>query len=144
MSENENTPAPFMPFVPPGSAPPTQPDGGPIENKPAKPPRKSSKKKTPTQKQFATAVASPTAELAKAALAAPPRKRRKVGKHPALVAPYGKGAKLPKYDLQTILRVAATLHEADQAVFEKLLGELTALAKGSRERVLKALGDVFG
>ncbi len=49
-----------------------------------------------------------------------------------------------KYDLQTILKIAGTLKEADQPVFEKLLGELSALAKGSRERVLKALGEVFG
>jgi len=49
-----------------------------------------------------------------------------------------------KYDLQTILKIASTIKEADQPVFEKLLGELTALAKGSRERVLKALNEVFG
>ena len=57
----------------------------------------------------------------------------------------GKPAKrAAKYDLQTILRVAGTLKEADQKLFEKLLGELSALPKGSRSRILKALGEVFG
>ena len=53
-------------------------------------------------------------------------------------------ARAAKYDLQTILRIASTLKDGDQKVFEKLLGELSALAKGSRERVLMALGEVFG
>ena len=122
MSENENTPAPFMPFVPPGSAPPTQPDGGPVENKPAKPPRK--RAKAPVGEGRTTKEAKAERQ---------PRRKATAKAKPAR-----------KYDLQTILRVAATLHESDQAVFEKLLGELTALAKGSRERVLKALGEVFG
>jgi len=121
---SNETPAPFMPFVPPGSAPPTQPDGGPVENKPPRPPRKAKKKKAAVTHEF-----KPDAVLTPAA----PRKRRAAKAKPAR-----------KYDLQTILRVAATFKEADQPVFEKLLGELTALAKGSRERVLKALGEVFG
>ena len=121
MAENET--APFMPFVPPGSAPPTQPDGGPVENKPAKPPRK--------RKTAAPVGEGRTTKEAKAERQ--PRRKAAAKAKPAR-----------KYDLQTILRVAATLHESDQAVFEKLLGELTAMAKGSRERILKALGEVFG
>ena len=141
MSENE-TPAPFMPFVPPGAAP-LQPDGGPIENKPPKPPRRkrvsATKKATLTaarrrgDKHFAEAPIGEGRTMKEAA--APRQPRRKA-------AP--KAKRSAKYDLQTILRVAATLKEADQPVFEKLLGELSALAKSSRERVLKALGEVFG
>ena len=125
MSENET--APFMPFVPPGSTP-LSPEGEPIPNKPPKPPRKAKKKKAAAPVEI-----KPAPPWAGSTPASAPRKRRATKAKPAR-----------KYDLQTILRVAATLKEADQAVFEKLLGELTALAKGSRERVLKALGEVFG
>lgn len=63
------------------------------------------------------------------------RQRRKRAEKPAKRA--------PRYDLQTILKVAAALKEADQPVFEKLLGVLSELPKAGRERVLKALGEVF-
>lgn len=55
-----------------------------------------------------------------------------------------KVAKVPKFDLQTILRVAATLKEPDQKLFEKMLEVLTATPKPSRDRILTALAQVFG
>ena len=110
---------PFAPFIPQTSAP--QPPAPPAsDEKPAK-----AKRKGGSKKKAASAAAPPASPE--------PRQRRKSGKR-----------QQPKYDLQTILRVASTLKEADQKVFEKLLGELSAMPKGSRGRIMAALGEVFG
>ncbi len=118
---------PFAPnFQPPQSdSPPLVPDG----NKPAKPPRK---RASGTKKASAASIGEGRT-MKEAKQERQPRPRRAAKAKPSR-----------KYDLQTILKIAGTLKEADQPVFEKLLGELSALAKGSCERVLKALGEVFG
>ena len=125
------TPPPFVPFAPnfqPPGSPPLQPE--------QEPPKETKKQKVAREKKEAAAAkkaAKQAAEQVPDAPTKPPRKRKTAEKK-----------RTAKYDLQTILKIAGTLKEADQPVFEKLLGELSALAKGSRERVLKALGEVFG
>ncbi len=111
------TPPPFVPFAP-NFQPPAL---APTETGETTAKRRSKQKKKVAAKQVPDAPAKP------------PRKRAAA-----------KPKRTAKYDLQTILKIAGTLKEADQPVFEKMLGELSALAKGSRERVLKALGEVFG
>lgn len=123
MTQNDpETPAPFAPFLPAGQ--PT----GPVHSEP-KPSRRKTRKKPSPAKTEPVRAAAPVAPPA-------PRQRRRKAAEP-------KSKRAPRYDLQTILKVAAALKDGDQKVFEKLLGELSALAKGSRERVLKALGEVF-
>lgn len=92
-----------------------------------------------------------------------PRKPRTVGKHPALAAPYAAVAEAvqpkperkkrekktikayaPKFELQTILAAASTLNENDFPLFEKLALALDEAGKPQRDRVLEAIGKVFG
>lgn len=135
------TPPPFVPFAPnfqpPNTAAQLPPTGAEVEGPPEL--RKETKKQKLAREKHEAAAAKKAAAEQASRLATPPpkppRKRRTVAAKPV--------KRSPKYDLQTILKIAGTLKEADQPVFEKLLGELTALAKGSRERVLKALGEVF-
>lgn len=110
-------PVPFVPFAP-------------HPNTVLAPPAPAAETATPPRRRGRKPAAQAAAEPA-------PKRQRK----PREAKPVKRAA---KYDLQTILRVAGTLKEADQKVFEKLLGELSALPKGSRDRVLKALGEVFG
>ena len=124
---NDTPTSPFAPFTPPSQplpmfeAPTAAPE--PVKRKRGRPAK--------------AKVAKPT----KAAPAEKIAKRRKPrSDKQAPVAP----KKAPKFDLQTILRVAATLKEADQRMFERLLGELSALPKASRGRILAALHGVFG
>ena len=72
---------------------------------------------------------------------AEPVKRRKPGRDKQ--AP-GKLAKSPKFDLQTILKIANSLKETDQKMFEKMIGELAQLPKATRSRILSAVQEVFG
>ncbi len=126
---------PFAPqFQPPQTeSPPLQPGTDPdVNNKPRK---ETKKQKLAREKREAAAAKKAAAEQVPNKPPKPPRKRK--------VAAV-KTKRATKYDLQTILKIAATLKEGDSKVFEKMLGELSALAKGSRERVLKALGEVFG
>lgn len=129
MNNDPNTPPPFVPFAPnfqpPSSSPPLQPEQVPL--------KETKKQEAAREKREAAAQKKAAAEQVSNKPPKPPRKTRAA-----------KAKRSAKYDLQTILKIAGTLKEADQPVFEKLLGELSALAKGSRERVLKALGEVFG
>lgn len=155
-SNSSGNPPPFFPFNPAAtpsvtSAPSPQPQT--IEHEaqqPAKPRRASGKKpakkasgKKPAKKASGKKAAPKKpkpdnqaiqqAQVQQAASAAPKRKR-------ASAKPAKRAA---KYDLQTILKVAGTLKEPDQKLFEKMLETLTALPKASRERILRALGQVF-
>ena len=117
MAENET--APFMPFVPPGSAP-LAPDGGPIENKPPKPPRK---RKT----------AAPVGE-------GRTTKEAKAERQPRRKAPAKPAKKAPKFDLQTAMQIGAELSDlGEQTVFLKLFNDLSALPKGACKRIVGAL-----
>lgn len=49
-----------------------------------------------------------------------------------------------KFDLQTILGAASTLNQDDYPLFEKLINLLDEAGKPARERVLAAVGKVFG
>ena len=117
-------PVPFVPFTP-------TPHPNAVPAPPAPPPE-TGKGRGRGRKPAATKPVPPWEGEHKAT----PRQRKPREGKPAKRA--------AKYDLQTILRVAGTLKEADQKLFEKLLGELSALPKGSRSRILKALGEVFG
>ncbi len=119
----------FTPFTP---SPPTDPA------QPASQPPQVKRKKKAAAKQRTVAPVNPPAEQATPA-SKKERKKRAVPK-PRVA----KAKRAPKYDLQTILRVASTLKDADSKAFEKMLGELSALPKGSRGRVLAALAEVFG
>lgn len=55
-----------------------------------------------------------------------------------------KAQPLPKFDLQTILRVASTLKESDADLFQKVMSELTTAPKKSRARIVAGLVTVFG
>lgn len=127
------TPAPFAPFLP--TTPPTPPAQSGIIEKPES--NTAKRKKTSKKKKAAVATppAAPIGEGRTLKEAAKPRRKTASAK-PAKRA--------SKYDLQTILRVAAALKEPDQKLFEKLLGELSAMPKAGRVRVLKALNEVFG
>jgi len=125
-----STESPFAPFTPPSQvlpmfeAPTTKP-AEPVKRKRGRP---------------------AAAKVAKAPKAAPAEKvgtakRRKPRSDKQAPVP---AKKTPRFDLQTILRVAATLKEADQRMFERTLGELSALPKASRSRILAALHGVFG
>lgn len=122
------TPLPFAPFLPPNETP-VEPM--PMPPKPAKPEKKKKAAAPASYKVDYTTELSKNKE-------AETKKRRRTTKKAAPTK------RQPRYELQTILKIAGTLKESDQKVFEKLLGELSELAKGSRTRVLKALGEVFG
>lgn len=125
--------SPFEPFAPALSLTPIKPE--PEQKKPRKPRQRRPKEFKKTEPPaFTPPGMSEIVNRAKT-------KKRKVKK--ARTAPDSKAKRAPKYELQTILRIAAALKEGDQKIFEKLLGELSALAKASRERVLKALAEVF-
>ncbi len=122
--------SPFPPFpIPQASSPPLVPPAGETTAPAAKPARASRKPKAAKAPPAEPVVPSPPAATPRT------RKPRKVQ------APAAKRS--PKFDLQVILRVASALKEDDMKVFEKLLGELQALSKKSRERVLTALRQVF-
>jgi hypothetical protein len=118
---SENTPSPFAPFMP-------NPIGAetPAAEKPAK--AKGRPKKIETTVIPETAMVQPAANK-------PPRKTRekKTLKTHA-----------PKFDLQTALAAFALLNEADHAMFEKLVIMLDDAGKPQRDRVLAAIGKVFG
>lgn len=50
----------------------------------------------------------------------------------------------PKFDLQTTLAAAKMLNEDDFALFEKLVIMFDEAGKPQRDRVLAAIGKVFG
>ena len=135
MSKTNEAPAtPFTPFAPLPGNPPLHPpmfDDSKQIKEPAPEPVKR-RRGRPAAKPKAAKPAP--AEKPARRKAKPRRDRHEVGK----------AARAPKFDLQTILRVASTLKEADQKLFERLLGELNAMPKGSRVRILAALNGVFG
>lgn len=124
---------PFAPFMPPNQTPtmPMPEDAPHTASDPNN--KKKRKKANPIKQSVVQATVAAAMEQS-----GTKRRRRKLPE----------GAKVakrqPKYDLQTILRVASTLKEADQKVFEKLLGELSAMPKASRGRIMTALSEVFG
>lgn len=110
---------PFPPFMPTQPSPPTQP-----EATQAAPKRKGRPPKVETTVLPATAMTAdkPTRQKRKAALKA-----------------YS-----PKFDLQTTLAAAQTLNESDFPLFEKLTIMLDEAGKPARDRLLAAIGKVFG
>ena len=130
-----STESPFAPFTPPSQLPPM------FEAPTAAPEPVKRKRGRPAKAKVTKAPKAPKAPKAAPAEKVGTTKRRKPrSDKQAPVAP----KKAPKFDLQTILRVAATLKEADQRMFERLLGELSAMPKASRARILAALHGVFG
>jgi len=124
-----STESPFAPFTtqPMFEAPTAAPE--PVKRKRGRPAKAKAAK---------PAKAAPAEKVAK-------RRKPRSDKQALVAAKHSPATKrAPKFDLQTILRVAATLKEADQRMFERLLGELSALPKASRSRVLAALHGVFG
>ena len=130
---NDTPTSPFAPFTPPSQplpmfeAPTATPE--PVKRKRGRPAK-------------SKAVKAPKA--APAEKAAKRRKPRSDKQAPVASRHSAATKRAPKFDLQTILRVAATLKEADQRMFERLLGELSAMPKASRGRILAALHGVFG
>lgn len=112
-----NEPSPFAPFQLPTATPAA-------ETKPEKAPRK----------KHAGKSASVEAEIFTEAK--PERKKRD--------KKAGLKAYSPKFELQTILAVAATLNEDDFPLFEKLIIALDEAGKPARERIMAAIGKVFG
>ena len=62
---------------------------------------------------------------------------------PAKARP-GLKAHAPKFDLQTTLAAAKLLNEDDFPMFEKLVIMFDEAGKPQRDRVLAAIGKVFG
>lgn len=139
-------------------APPTQalpqfplaaPEPAPVQAAPA-PAAKAPAKKAP---------AKPKAKVkakAKTKKAAP---KRKVGKHPALAAPYKKGdayaalAQQPKNpnrpkelrnQLATVLGVLGQLSKSEGPLYTQLVSDLNKLSRKQRANVLGALVQTFG
>lgn len=73
----------------------------------------------------------------------PVRDKHEVGA-PAKRKSVANGKRPPKFELQAILRIASKLKEPDQKTFERFLGEMSAMPKPMRQRVLMALNEVFG
>ena len=121
-----DAPSPFAPFTP--AAQPT-----------AEPP----KTETPKQQLAREKREAKAANKAQAAIAPPfatqtPAKPTRKKRTPTLKA------HAPKFDLQTALAAFALLNEADHAMFEKLVIMLDDAGKPQRDRLLAAIGKVFG
>ena len=69
-----------------------------------------------------------------------PKRGRKPKTAEAKAAPK---AASPKFDLQTILAAASTLHQDDFSLFERLIGMLDDAGKPARDRLLAAVNKVF-
>ena len=124
-----DTPSPFAPFQLPTATPAA-------ETKPNKAPRKPRKDRSdpeggiPGRNEPQAAAAAPVAPVK------PERKKREKKS--------GLKAHSPKFELQAILAVAATLNEDDFPLFEKLVMQFDEMGKPARERILAAIGKVFG
>ena len=121
-----DTPSPFAPFQLPTATPAAEPK----PEKAARKPRKA-KETAPS----AAALADFTAN----ADGAPTKPDRKKREKKAGIKAYA-----PKFELQTILAAASTLNENDFPLFEKLAIALDEAGKPQRDRVLEAIGKVFG
>ena len=115
-----DAPSPFAPFMPNPIGTET-----PAAEKPAK--AKGRPKKVETTVIPETAMAQPAANK-------PPRKKRTSTLK----------AHSPKFDLQTALAAFSLLNEADHGLFEKLIIMLDDAGKPQRDRLLAAIGKVFG
>lgn len=111
----------------------------------AKPAKKPKAAKTPKRERkvasvnvLADAVPAGAVAAGHAAVAQSAKKPRKKRTVPKVRVP--KSIKLP---VNQMLLAMAELNASDGALFEKLLGLLTAAGKGQRQRVLAALGKVF-
>lgn len=120
-----DTRLPFEPFSP------ATPAATPAVSEQGKKPRKksSSKKKSAAS---ATPAVQPVAE-APAATPPAPRQRRKA-------ASQKRG---PRFELQTILKIASDLKLDDMPTFENALDLLHGTPKAARTRIMAALGKVL-
>lgn len=123
-----DVPHPFAPFSP---SPPIAPEQ-PKAEKAAKKPRKA--KGEVIHAVIVHKDGTPLEVVTKL-----PRKPRGPNKAKA-----GLKAHSPKFDLQTTLAAAQLLNEGDFPLFEKLVVALDEAGKPARDRVLSALGKVFG
>ena len=123
-----DTPSPFAPFQLPTATPAA-------ETKPNKAPRKPRKAKV---EAVSTGVSAGDIlrGVNEANIVKPLRKKRE--------KKAGLKAHSPKFELQAILAVAATLNEDDFPLFEKLVMQFDEMGKPARERILAAIGKVFG
>ena len=129
-----STESPFAPFTPPSQLPPM------FEAPTAAPEPVKRKRGRPAKAKVTKASKMPAEKVGTAK-----RRKPRSDKQAPVASRHSAATKrAPKFDLQTILRVAATLKEADQRMFERLLGELSAMPKASRARILAALHGVFG
>lgn len=118
----------FAPFTPAPAPVPEAPA--------AKAAKKPKAAKAPKRERKVAQVNTPVVADPKANPA--PAKTRKKRTVPKVRVP--KSIKLP---VNQMLLAMAELNASDGALFEKLLGLLTAAGKGQRQRVLAALGKVF-
>lgn len=113
--------SPFTPFQPQGAALLV------LENQPV---QETAKEKKAREKREAAAKVSPS--VPNPAPEKPARQKRTLKTH------------APKFDLQTTLAAAKMLNEDDFALFEKAVVMFDEVGKPQRDRVLAAIGKVFG
>lgn len=119
--------SPFAPFQPQGAAPLVPETPAQTEETP--------KQKTAREKRETKAAIKKNAETDRAVAAQPDKATRRL---PA------KNRAAPKFDLQTTLAAAKMLNEDDFALFEKAVVMFDEAGKPQRDRVLAAIGKVFG
>lgn len=125
-----DAPSPFAPFqLPTATVEPPKP----TETAKQKAAREKREAKVANKTQV-TVPSTPTEAMVKAATKPERKKREKKA---------GLKAHSPKFELQAILAVAATLNEDDFPLFEKLVMQLDEMGKPARERILAAIGKVF-
>lgn len=124
-----DTPSPFAPFQLPTATPEREALTETAKQKAAREKREAKEAKAAIKKN---------AETDRAVAAQPDKPARKKREKKA-----GLKAHSPKFELQAILAVAATLNEDDFPLFEKLVMQFDEMGKPARERILAAIGKVF-
>ena len=123
-----DVPHPFAPFSPSPPIAPEQPKAD-----------KLAKEKKPSKAKEVVAANAAQDRAVAAQPDKPARKPRGPNKTNG-----GLKTHSPKFDLQTTLAAAQLLNEGDFPLFEKLVVALDEAGKPARDRVLSALGKVFG
>jgi hypothetical protein len=144
MSTNPNDVSPFAPFVPSTAQPLPMFEAPTAQPAPAEPVKR--RRGRPAKpKANPKVVAAPVRRARAAKIDNAPegaevhRRKPRRDRHGIPAA-----RKAPRFELQTILRIASTLKEGDQKLFERMIEVLAAMPKAARTRVLTAVQEVFG